>query len=37
MVPTMPNDAKRYNDLVNIVASAVATFLITPADFTCPL
>ena len=37
MVPTMPDDAKRYNDLVNMGASAVARFLITPADFTCPL
>ena len=37
MVPGMPGGAKRYNDLVNIVASAVATFLIAPADFTCPL
>jgi hypothetical protein len=37
MVPSMPNDAKRYNDFVNIVASAVATFLIAPPDFMCPL
>jgi hypothetical protein len=37
MVPSIPNHAKRYNDLVNIVASAMARFLITPPDFTCRL